>query len=77
METPKHIFVRAYPAAKSEHVELRNDKLYIYVREPASQGLANRRVGQLVADYYGVEAKKLRIISGHTTQNKIFTVMGE
>ncbi|HEC30814.1 MAG TPA: DUF167 domain-containing protein, partial [Candidatus Yonathbacteria bacterium] len=52
----RQIRVRAFPGAKKELVkEEGEDKLKIFVREPAQNNLANRRIMQLVAEYAKVD----------------------
>jgi len=50
------------------------DRLQIAVKEPAEQNLANRRVMVLVARHYKVAVDKVRLISGHRSPSKIFSV---
>jgi uncharacterized protein YggU (UPF0235/DUF167 family) len=67
--------VRVVVSAKREGVEpLGKDQLKISVKEPAAQNLANRRVLELVARHFKLPANKVRLISGHRSPSKIFSV---
>lgn len=70
-----YISVRVVAGAKIERVEeLPKGRLKISVKEPAKQNLANRRVLELVAKHRGVGAKKVKLVSGHRSPSKIFSV---
>ena len=71
-----HLSVRVVAGAKKEKVEMAGKRLNISVKEPAKQNLANRRVRQLVAAHLGLPVAKVRLISGHTSPAKIFSVEG-
>ncbi|MEK7612916.1 MAG: DUF167 domain-containing protein [Patescibacteria group bacterium] len=70
-----YISVRVIAGAKREAVErLAKDRLKISVKEPAKQNLANRRVRELVAAHLKLPATKVRLVSGHRSPSKIFSV---
>ncbi len=68
-----HVRVRA-GQKKEALVALSADRLQIAVKEPAEQNLANRRVAVLVARHYKIAPNKVRLISGHRSPSKIFSV---
>ena len=45
-----------------------------YVREPAQKNLANTRVRELVADYFGVALSSVAITKGHRSRNKLLEI---
>ncbi len=70
-----YISVRVVAGAKEEGVEaLTKGRLKISVKEPAKQNLANRKVLSLVAKHFKLSVAKVRLISGHHTPSKIFSV---
>lgn len=70
-----YLSVRVVAGAKEEKVEeLKAGRLRIWVREPAKQNLANRRVRQLVAVHLHTPLAKVRLISGHASPAKLFSV---
>lgn len=70
-----YIKVRVHAGAKKEEF-LQESKTHfaIAVKEPAEQNLANRRVAELIALHCKVPAKQVRIISGHHSPSKIFSL---
>ena len=70
-----YIRVRAIPGAKRELVIKKSpDTYHISVREPAERLLANKRILEILAMEYSVPKGKIRLISGHQSPNKIFSV---
>jgi len=70
-----YVRVQVKPGSRKESVIQTDEKTYsISVKEPASQGLANDRVKQLIAEELGVKIQKIRLISGHRSPRKIFDI---
>jgi|JI10StandDraft_1071094.scaffolds.fasta_scaffold3036475_2 uncharacterized protein YggU (UPF0235/DUF167 family) len=70
-----YVKVRAVTNAKEELVvEEKPAHLKISVREKPERNLANTRIIGLVAAFYGVSPKKVKIISGHHHPHKMCTV---
>jgi uncharacterized protein YggU (UPF0235/DUF167 family) len=70
-----YVKVRVAAGAKKEELkEMSKDYLVIAVREPAERNLANTRVIILVARHFGVPTNRVRIISGHQSPSKMFSV---
>ena len=70
-----YIKVKVLPGAKKEVFEQISDEQFkISVKEPAKMNMANRRVIELVARNFGVLSKKIRLISGHRSPNKVLSV---
>ena len=70
-----YIRVNAQPGAKKELVSrISADRYEISVREPAEQNMANRRIRTLVARELGLPETAVRMISGHQSPHKIFSV---
>jgi len=66
------IFVFVKPNAKENRVEKTDDTHFnIAVKEPPIQGRANRAVIEALAEYLGINKSALRIVSGHTSRQKI------
>jgi len=71
-----YIQVRVNPGAKHEEVKkIGLTRLEVSVREPAERNMANERVRELVAKEHDVPLKRVRLISGHTSQSKVFSIM--
>jgi len=70
-----YISVRVVAGAKKESVvELPKRRLKISVKEPTKQNLANKRVRELLALHLKLPLEKVRLLSGHTSPSKIFSV---
>lgn len=55
-------------------VKKADDAFEIWTKAKASRGLANEAVRRQLAQYLGVEAKKLRLIKGAQSPSKIFQI---
>ena len=70
-----YIRVNVIAEAKKESVkEMGDNRLEIAVREPAERNMANKRVTELVAFYCHVLPKAVRLINGHHSPHKLFSV---
>lgn len=70
-----YVRVRVTPSAKKESVkQVSETEFTISVREPAERNLANTRVQELLALALSIPAKQVRMVSGHRSQVKMFTV---
>ncbi len=74
-DTRMYLKVQAMPGAKREKVtRIAEDRYLIAVREPAERNLANGRIRTLVARECGVQEGSVKLISGHRSPHKIFSV---
>jgi len=65
------VSVTVFASAKKEKfIKKDKCKFEIFVKEPAMQNLANRRVLQLLAEYFELLPRNLEIISGHRSPRK-------
>lgn len=70
------IRVKAFPDAKKAHIEETAPKtLRVFVREDAQENRANHAVIRAVAARYQIPENKLRMISGHRSQNKMIRIL--
>jgi len=69
------IFVKVKPRAKIEKVEKVDERNFtVFVKEPPIKGLANQAVTKVLAEYFKVSSSKVKIISGHTSKQKIIEI---
>jgi uncharacterized protein YggU (UPF0235/DUF167 family) len=61
-------------AKKDSLMEVEPDLLEITVRAHARDNMANYRVRELVAGYYGAEKNAVRILKGHHFAKKLLRV---
>ena len=72
-----YIHVRATPGAKRESfIETDNKNFSIAVKEPAERNLANTRIREVLADHFRVPVTKVKIITGHRSQQKMVDIEG-
>lgn len=70
------IFVKAKPNSKEAGVEVVDEQhLVVRVVEPPRQGRANEAILRLVAAHYSAPLTMVRIISGHTSREKIVEIL--
>lgn len=70
-----YIKVQVVAGAKREGIVKESpDHFRISVTEPAERNLANTRVRELLAQEFGIPVKSLRLISGHHSPHKIFSI---
>lgn len=69
-----YVRVKVFPDSKKEVVVKEDERLTLYVREPASKNLANRRVIFLIAKEFSVSENKVHILTGHKSQNKLLEI---
>ena len=68
-----YIKVHVVTESKQEVVTEKDDLLYVSVREKAQQGLANRRMLELLRARFGTRTE-IRIVSGHHSPHKIVSI---
>lgn len=66
------IFVKAKPDSKEAKVDKIDDNNFLVaVKEPPVKGLANRAIIAALADYFGISAAQIKIVSGFSSRKKI------
>jgi uncharacterized protein YggU (UPF0235/DUF167 family) len=69
----RNIRVRVSAGVKKERIEeIGGDHFHVYVREKAEQGLANKRVAEILQDFFGT--RSIHMVHGGRQQSKIFEV---
>jgi hypothetical protein len=63
-------------ASRDAVVGWQEDVLRVHVRAPAQRGKANEAVLRLLAAALGVERRRLRIVRGQTSRQKVVSVDG-
>jgi len=69
-----YVKVTVHAGARKERVEKIPKGFIIHVKEPAQRNLANRKVAELLARELGVPESAVRLVSGHRSPSKIFSV---
>ena len=75
MKNIMYIKVIVKASMKSEEiVEKTKDHFEISVKEKAKNNMANRKVIELIAQYFKVTQNKVRIINGHHHPHKLLII---
>jgi len=72
-----YIRVTVTPNAKKElfvPAEGKEDRFIVQVREKAERNMANTRVRELVAAHFSVPTGAVRMVSGHHSRTKMFSI---
>jgi len=70
-----YIRVKVTPNAKKETVVQSSDSTFtICVKEPAERNQANKRVRELLMAKLGLSKGEIKLISGHQSSHKTFSV---
>ncbi len=73
-----YVKVKVTPGSKKElFTKISDDHFEASVKEKAERNMANDRVRELVALHFGIPTKKAKLISGHHSPSKIFSVEKE
>jgi len=73
-----YIKVKVTPGAKKESfVKISEDHFEASVKEKAERNMANARVRELVAAHFDIPTGKAKLVSGHHSPSKIFSVEEE
>jgi len=59
---------------KESFVKKREDSFEVSVKEKAQRNEANTRVLKMVAEYFKVPVKKVRIVNGHRHPSKLLII---
>ncbi|MCL4364463.1 DUF167 family protein [Patescibacteria group bacterium] len=67
--------VKVYPETKKEKLVKKSEDSYdIYVKDKAKFGMANRRVAEILANYFGVAEGKIKLVKGGAHRSKIYEI---
>lgn len=69
------VFVRVIPNAKKAEVErIGEDAFKVKVDAPATKGKANKRLIEILSDYFHVPKSRISIVSGAGSRKKILRI---
>ena len=81
------ILVKSRPNSRTESIKLieqtqlnlglKNSQMEVYqvsVKEPPIDGKANKAIRKALADYFHVATSQVRLVSGHTSKQKLFEI---
>ncbi len=71
------MYIKAWvtPGVKKEVFKQEgSDQFTISIKQKAERNMANNRVRELLAKHYNLQIGKVRIISGHRSPSKMFSI---
>jgi len=68
--------VRVTPGARTQSLEIVDDRVAVKVRAKAQDGKANEAVRDVLAQALGVAPTKLELLRGAASRDKLFRVSG-
>ncbi len=68
------IKVRVVPRSRQEKIVLLDEGLKVYIREPAIDGRANKKLIEVLAKHYQVKKYNIAIIKGHNSRDKVVNI---
>lgn len=71
------VSVRVIPKAKKERIQDTEQGLKVYMCEPAVEGKANRKLIEMLADFFNVKKYNIEIVKGHKQRDKIIEISKE
>ncbi len=70
-----YIRVKVEARAKKEEIkQISEDHFEIKVKEKAERNMANKKVLEIVADYFQIPKGKVRIVNGHQSPSKLLVL---
>ncbi|MBU4345698.1 MAG: DUF167 domain-containing protein [Candidatus Omnitrophica bacterium] len=66
--------IRVIPKSSRTKVQKENGGWRVYLTKPAHQGLANKQLIDLLAEYFNLKRYQIRIIKGEKSRNKIIEI---
>ena len=70
-----YVKVKVFTNAKKESVEkIGENRFETRVKPKAERNMANRRVLEIIAEYFKIPVSKIRIINGHQSPSKMLSV---
>ena len=64
-------------AKKNEVIDLGNNNLKVKLTVPPARGKANKKLIELLANYFGTSKSCIEIISGVKNKSKVVKIVGE
>jgi uncharacterized protein (TIGR00251 family) len=66
--------IKVIPKAKKEKIVETEGTLKVYLTEPAEDGKANKRLIEVLAEYFKVKKYNLEIIRGLKSRDKVIAI---
>lgn len=74
-EAQVKVDIKVQPRSSLQKVARNPDgSLKVYLRSAPSNGKANKELRQVIAEFYKIRKSTVKIITGHTSRNKIIEI---
>ena len=67
--------VRVFPRAKRPRIEATSEGLKVFITSVAIEGRANKKLIEVLADYFHTKKYKIAIIKGHKQRDKVVEIL--
>ncbi|MBN1353584.1 MAG: YggU family protein [Candidatus Omnitrophica bacterium] len=68
--------IRVQPRSSKEGIiQLSGNSYKVHMREPALEGKANKKLVEILAEYFGTKKRDIEILSGHKSRNKVVNIV--
>jgi len=69
------IKVKAFPLSRNDKIIKKNEDSYdIFVEAKAERNMANKRIIEILSEYFKLPQHKIKMIKGFKESNKIFDI---
>ena len=69
--------IRVIPKASRKLIKKEDDRLKVYLTKPACNGLANKQLIDLLAEYLNIKKYQIKIIKGEKTRSKLVKIQAQ
>ncbi|UCC95510.1 MAG: DUF167 domain-containing protein [Candidatus Omnitrophota bacterium] len=66
--------VKVIPSAKETRIEVFGDGIKVYLTEPALRGRANKKLIEVLADYYNTKKYNVTLVKGQAQREKVIEI---
>lgn len=70
----RRILIKVITRAKKERVEENHQEMKVYLTVPPIKNQANKRLIEVLADYFQVSKGKIKIVKGEKSKHKIIEI---
>jgi len=69
------IKVKCHPSSKKEIINKKDEDAFeVFLKEKPERGGANKRIFEILANYFNISIKKIKLIKGARSSSKIFEI---
>jgi uncharacterized protein (TIGR00251 family) len=69
--------LRVIPGTKKRLIKKENDRIKVYLTQPALDGRANNQLLEFLSEELKIKKYQIRILKGETSRNKLVEIDGD